>query len=228
MDGDFIAYYRVSTERQGRSGLGLDAQREAVARYLNGGNWRLVGEFTETESGGNNGRPELARAMALAKRTKATIVVAKLDRLSRDTRFMLELADAKVRARFVDLPDLRLDGTAADRFVLTLMSAVAEFERRRISERTRAALAAKRARGEPLGHPSTLTPGNERTAAQARAIAERLRGTLTALHAQDMTQREIAAELNAMRVPAPQSGTWSQPKVQRVMARLGLGRKARS
>lgn len=223
MTDRFVAYYRVSTEKQSRSGLGLEAQKQAVANYLNCGSWALLGEFVEQESGGDRTRPELAKAIVAAKKAKATLVVAKLDRLARDTRFVLELADAKVKLRFVDLPELRIDGSAADRLMLTQFASFAEFERRIISERTRAALAAKRARGEPLGNPATLRPGNTHRAAQARADAERLRGVLAAFAAQRLSQRAQVVELNRLGVRAARGGTWGLSQLQRMLGRLLQG-----
>jgi DNA invertase Pin-like site-specific DNA recombinase len=221
VNGNFVSYLRVSTTAQGQSGLGLEAQRESVARYLNGGDWVLLGEYVEVESGGNRERPELAKAIALARKHKATLIVAKLDRLARDTTFVLGLADTGVKLRFVDMPGLRLDGTAADRFVVTLMASFAELEKNVISERTKAALAAKKARGEKLGNLATLRGLNTDRAAGARAQAATLKGTLGALQAQGYTQREMAAELQKLGVRTANGGTtWRLSQVQRVLARL--------
>lgn len=142
-----IAYYRVSTARQGQSGLGLEAQRKAVVDFLAGA--ELMAEFTEVESGRKSDRVELGKALAACRKHKAALIVAKLDRLARDVRLILELVDSGVPVRFVDLPDIP-EG-AVGRLMLTLMASVAEFEAKRTSERTKAALAAAKARGRKLG-----------------------------------------------------------------------------
>lgn len=140
----FVAYYRVSTDRQGRSGLGLDAQRKAVADHLAVGAPKLLAEFTEVESGKRNDRPELARALELCRRQKATLIIAKLDRLARNVAFIANLMEAGVEFVAVDFPQ-------ANRLTLHIMAAVAEHEREMISARTKAALQAAKARGKRLG-----------------------------------------------------------------------------
>ena len=142
--GKFVAYYRVSTDRQGRSGLGLDAQREAFQERLNGGRWQLIGEFVEVESGKRAKRPKLDAALAAYKKHKAKLIVAKLDRLSRNVSFLMKLVDSGVDVLFADLPELN---GAMGRFMLTTMASVAELEAGLVSERTKAALKAARARG---------------------------------------------------------------------------------
>jgi DNA invertase Pin-like site-specific DNA recombinase len=144
MDGKFVAYYRVSTQKQGKSGLGLDGQRQAVESFLNGGNWKLVGEFTEVESGKRDDRPELTRAMHQARLTGATLLVAKLDRLSRDAAFLLNLSKSGIEVRACDMPD-------ANTMMFGVMALVAQHERELISKRTKDALAAAKVRGTPLG-----------------------------------------------------------------------------
>lgn len=140
----FVAYYRVSRESQRRSGLGLEAQRQAVQDAARMHHAKIVAEFTETESGKRNDRPELARAIARARSLKATLVVAKLDRLSRDAAFLLTLANSGLSIRCCDLPD-------ANTLTFGIMASVAQWERERISERTKAALAAAKRKGVKLG-----------------------------------------------------------------------------
>ena len=145
--GRFVSYYRVSTDKQGKSGLGLDAQRRAVQQYLNGGTWSLIGEFTEIESGKRNERPELAKALAACKRQKAKLVIAKLDRLSRNLAFFSTLMDSGVEFIAVDNPH-------ANKLTVHILAAVAQHEREVIAQRTKDALQAAKARGVVLGNPS--------------------------------------------------------------------------
>jgi DNA invertase Pin-like site-specific DNA recombinase len=142
--GRHVAYYRVSTAKQGRSGLGLDAQRKAVMDYLNGGSWDLAGEFLEIESGKLDRRPELEKALAMCELTGATLVVAKLDRLSRNVAFLATLQDSGARFVAADMPE-------ANELTIHIMAAVAQAERKAISRRTKEALAAAKARGVRLG-----------------------------------------------------------------------------
>src|SRR5258705_8901711 len=139
----FVAYFRVSTDKQGKSGLGLEAQREAVNSYLDGGRWSLVQEFVEVESGKRNDRPELTAALAACKRHKARLVIAKLDRLSRNLAFIATLMDSGVEFIAVDNPH-------ANKLTVHILAAVAQHEREMISERTTAALQAAKARGVRL------------------------------------------------------------------------------
>src|SRR6476660_4456978 len=145
--GKFVSYLRVSTKRQGESGLGLEAQRKAVSDFLNGGNWQLVEELVEVESGKHDhNRPALHRALEACKVYGATLVIAKLDRLSRDAHFLLGLQKAGVKFVAADMPE-------ANEMVVGIMALVAQAERRMISERTKAALKAAKARGKRLGKP---------------------------------------------------------------------------
>src|SRR3981081_3446161 len=146
--GGFIAYYRVSTGKQAKSGLGIEAQRQAVATYLNGGNWRIVAEFVEVESGKGRDSPALDKALAAARARQVPLVVAKVDRLTRSVAFVSRLLEAGVDVRFADLP--MIEG-ATGRFLLQQMAAVAELEAGMISARTKAALAAAKRRGVKLG-----------------------------------------------------------------------------
>jgi DNA invertase Pin-like site-specific DNA recombinase len=143
-EGKYIAYYRVSTARQGRSGLGLEAQRQAVDTFLNGGDWQVIKEFREVESGKNSDRPELAKAFQACRLYGAKLVIGKLDRLSRDAHFLLGLEKAGVEFVCADMP-------AANRLTVGIMAMVADEERRMISARTKAALAQAKKRGTKLG-----------------------------------------------------------------------------
>jgi DNA invertase Pin-like site-specific DNA recombinase len=217
METKYVAYYRVSTARQGASGLGLEAQREAVSRFLAGNGHKLVAEFTEVETGKGSDaldkRPQLREAIAVAKRQRASILIAKLDRLARNVHFISGLQETKVRFTAADMPE-------ANEMVIHLMAAMAQHEARMISARTKAALAAKRARGEKLGNPHLLEHGNKTKARKARAFAGSLKTTLGAFQAQGMTQRAIVEELNTLGVSAPQGGSWHLIQLQRVLARL--------
>ena len=146
MNGKFVAYYRVSTTKQGINGLGMDAQRQAVRAYLNGGNWELIGEFAEVETGKRSDRQELVKAIALCRKTGAKLLIAKLDRLARNAAFLLNLRDSGVDFIAVDTP-------SADRFTIGILALVAEKERDMISQRTKDGLAAAKRRGTRLGNP---------------------------------------------------------------------------
>jgi DNA invertase Pin-like site-specific DNA recombinase len=176
--GKHVAYYRVSTARQGKSGLGIEAQRQAVATYLNGGDWRIVGEFTEVESGKRADRPELDKALAAARLHRCPLIVSKVDRLTRSVAFLSRLLEAGVDVRFADLP--QIEGETG-RFLLQQMVAVAELEAGMISKRTKDALAAAKRRGVKLGgdrgtKPSAKVRAKAIAAAEARA-AERAAAT---------------------------------------------------
>jgi DNA invertase Pin-like site-specific DNA recombinase len=206
MRGKFISYLRVSTDKQGRDGNGVAAQRKSVEDYLNGGNWQLLGEFVEVESGKRNDRPELTKAVAACKKHRARLVIAKLDRLSRDVAF---IADLMKRVDFVccDRPN-------AKPFELHIYAALAQEERRMISERTRAGLAAAKERGVVLGNPK-LGESN-RIAAAARA--ESLKPVLTELN--QLSARQVAEELNRRGVETLAGGKWHAQTVIRVRERL--------
>ncbi len=144
----YVAYYRVSTQKQGQSGLGLEAQRRTVEQFCREG--EILGEFTDVESGKNNSRPELMKAITYAKQQQALLVIAKLDRLSRNVFFISSLLESRVHFKACDLPE-------ADHFTVHLFAALAEKERKMISERTRSALESKKAQGFILGNPKNLT-----------------------------------------------------------------------
>jgi DNA invertase Pin-like site-specific DNA recombinase len=225
--GEFVAYYRVSMRKQGRSGLGLDAQREAVARYLNGGDWRIIAEFTEVESGRRSDRPELEAALAAARLHRVPLVVAKVDRLTRSVGFLSRLLEAGVDVRFADLP--AIEGPAG-RFMLQQMAAVAELEAGFISDRTKRALAAAKARGQRLGgnRGVTLTKaarkaGRDAQAARATARAADVRPTIGELRQAGVTSfAAMARALNERCIPTARgSGRWTATQVARIVARLG-------
>ncbi len=220
---NFIAYIRVSTQRQGASGLGLDAQRIAVTNYLRE-RGEQVGEIVEIESGrkGGKARPELIRALAQCKAQRASLVIGKLDRLARDVRFFLEVIDdSGVDIRFADLPDV-CPGTDEGRMILVSMANFAEFEGRRIGTRTKAALAAAKARGIKLGvaGPVNLKSNVEARKAAADAFAAKLAGLMGGLLARSLSQRAIVEELNAVGVPTPRGGQWGLAQVQRLLSRV--------
>jgi DNA invertase Pin-like site-specific DNA recombinase len=213
----FVAYYRVSTDRQGRSGLGLDAQREAVQRYLAAIGGQLIGEHTEIETGKRNDRPELGKALAACRRRRgARLVIAKLDRLSRNVAFIATMMDSNVEFVACDNPH-------ATRLTLHILAAVAEHEREMISIRTKAALAAAKARGKALGRygAETLAPAHK-AAAQARA--EGLRSILAELAGQ--STRAIAAELTARGIPTHRGGRWQAQSVANMLRHLGMATAA--
>jgi DNA invertase Pin-like site-specific DNA recombinase len=218
MNGKFIAYYRVSTSRQGESGLGIEAQRAAVVSYLNGGKWQLLEEFTEVESGKKPKRPQLAAAMAAAKKAKATLIVAKWDRVSRDLHHISGLMNGNVDFLAVDNPH-------ANRLTIHILAAVAEDEGRRISERTKAALAAAKARGTKLGitgveHGKKLAAANK---AAADEFATNLKPKLFRAIAAGKTAAEIAEEFNAAGIATPRGGRWHVTSIRRMASRLSMG-----
>src|SRR3954462_11123693 len=208
-EGAFVAYYRVSTERQGRSGLGLDAQRKAVEDFLNGGNWRLMAEFTEIESGKQADRPALAKAFRACRLHGAKLVIAKLDRLSRDAHFLLGLEKAGVEFVAADMP-------TANRLTVGIMAMVAVEERRLIPAPTKAALAAAKARGVRLGNPANLknravgsARGNAAKAAGADARAADILPVIAGIRAAGVTSANgIARALNGRGIPAARGGGW--------------------
>ena len=214
MDRSFISYCRVSTGRQGKSGLGLDAQRAAIARFAAAEGYAVAAEFIEVESGKGHDaldrRPQLAAALARARKRHCPVVVAKLDRLSRDVAFISGLMAERVSFVVAEL------GSDVDPFMLHIYAALAEKERALISRRTKDALAAAKARGVVLGNAKQSAAN--RAAALERA--EELRPVLQQLHGRSL--REIAAELNARNISTPNNLAWSMVTVRRVQHRLGL------
>lgn len=219
-NGKFIAYYRVSTKAQGTSGLGLDAQREAVARYLNGGTWTLLAEYQDIESGTRKGnaRPELAKAVAHAKRERATLIIAKLDRLARNVHFITGLMESGVDFVAADMPQ-------ADNFMFHVMAAVAEREAVAISTRTKEALAAAKARGTKLGTPKNLTTGAKvrGTSATESKFDEyylRLAERILAARANNVSFAAIAAQLNSEGEVTREGSAFKPMTVKRIFDRF--------
>ncbi|MGU3358885.1 recombinase family protein [Methylobacterium sp. M6A4_1b] len=221
-DGKFISYLRVSTKRQGTSGLGLDAQRKAVTDFLNGGNWTLLTEVVEVESGKRNDRPKLDQALRLCRLRNATLLIARLDRLSRDAAFLLNLQSAGVRFVAADMPE-------ANEMVVGIMAVVAQAERKRISTNTKLALAAAKARGQALGGARGYTGTAENTAkaraVRAEKIGVKVQDLAVALAEIDPnntgTLRSVATALQAEGIPTPSGrGAWTATAVARLRARL--------
>ena len=219
-NGKFVAYYRVSTAKQGHSGLGLDAQRDRVTGYLNGGKWSLIGEYTEIESGRMNERPSLASAIKLCKKEKATLVVATLDRLTRDLAFGAQLLnDTKVKFVCADFPE-------ASRELLQMRMVFAEWEARKIGERTKAALGELKKKGVQLGSPSPeigSKAGTKVIVRKADAFAERVRPmVLEAIKKSGATTlREIGAALASREIETRRGNTeWSPTQVKNLLARF--------
>lgn len=213
--GKAIAYLRVSTEKQGRSGLGLEAQREAVARYAKDQGLEVAAEFVEVETGKGSKalskRPQLLAALTEAKRTKAKLVLAKLDRLARNVHFVSGLMESGVDFAVADMPH-------ADRFRLHLEAVIAEDEARRISQRTKAALAAAKERGQVLGRNGKVLA--EQNKAQALDRLSPIKGLLTGLQAEGLNLRAMVIALNERGVPSPAGGKWHLANLHRAMKRL--------
>lgn len=222
----FVAYYRVSTTKQGIGGLGVDAQKAAVANYLNGGSWKIVGEFVEVESGRRSDRPALDEALAAARLHQAPLVVAKVDRLTRSVAFLSRLLEAGVDVRFADLP--ALEGPTG-RFMLQQMAAVAELEAGLISSRTKAALVAAKARGTKLGgnrgaplSPSARAAGRAVQSKRADRRASDLAPLVKQLQTEGLrTAAGLALALTERGIPSARGGSrWTATQVIRVLQRL--------
>lgn len=214
-----VSYLRVSTASQGRSGLGIDAQREAVNRFAEAEGFEIIAEFEEHESGKGadalDRRPELKAALARAKKGKCPVLVAKLDRLSRDVAFISGLMANRVPFIVAEL------GADVDPFLLHLYAALGQKERALISERTKAALARAKANGRVLGNPKNLANAGKIGAAanveRARATAANVLPTIAPLSASGMTLRAIAAKLNERRIPSPRGGEWHASSVRNAL-----------
>lgn len=222
-----IAYYRVSTDRQGRSGLGLDAQRQIVEEYASQRGAVVLEDYTDIQSGRSQDRPELANALAAARRHGAAIVVAKLDRLARNARFLSELVDGGVDVVFCNLPDL--PPGSIGRFMVQVMASIAELESGMISDRTSAALQQAKARGVKLGgyrggtfKPEVIERGWKTRVAQADVFAQEALQQLQRYMAEGVSSRaEMARRLNQEGYRTPSGrGNWSTTSVTRILERL--------
>jgi DNA invertase Pin-like site-specific DNA recombinase len=214
--GRWVAYYRVSTDRQGDSGLGLDAQRKLVSDYLNGGNWVLSAEFTEVESGKRSDRPQLAAALAMCRKLKAKLIVANLSRLSRNVSFISALMDSGVEFVAADMPH-------ANKMALQVLAVSAEYERDQISERTRRALAQAKQRGVQLGRPKRLEASALGVAAN-KANADRFSANIIPIIREIQasgvtTLRGVARALNARGVESARGAPWSPEAVSNILKR---------
>jgi DNA invertase Pin-like site-specific DNA recombinase len=218
----FVAYVRVSTAKQGRSGLGLEAQRETVRQFVATRGGRIIApEFVEVETGKRNDRPELQSALKRCRLTGATLVVAKLDRLSRNAAFLMTLRDSGVDFVAADLPE-------ANTMTVGVMAVVAQHEREAISQRTKAALAAARVRGKRLGGFRALAPniavyqrrGVEAVRERAAQSAEERREVIEVLHREGLSLNAIAARLNGDSVRSSRGGAWTATAVKRTLKRL--------
>lgn len=220
--GRFISYHRVSTEKQGRSGLGLEAQKKAVADYLNGGEWELLHEFIEIESGRRKDRPQLKAALDMCKREKATLVIAKLDRLARNVAFVATLLEGRIKFVCCDMPE-------ADSTMLHIYSAMAEREAIKTSERTKSALAAAKARGKQLGWSMPFRIAEQRDASKRGAASNRRQAQQFASNVVPVVESiraagvnslaSIATALNARGIATARGGKWHAATVQRLLRR---------
>lgn len=216
----FVTYLRVSTDRQGKSGLGLDAQRKAVSDYVTG-KGRIAAEYVEVESGKRNDRPELARALADAKKRGAVLLIAKLDRLARNVAFIANLLESGAEVAAADMPE-------ANRFLLHVMAAVAEHEARAISDRTKAALDAAKARGVALGARNPIIRASlacaasksaQTRAAKADGHAANVLPLIQTIQARGASLRQIATELNERGIKTARGGQWHAMTVRNVIQR---------
>ena len=211
----FIAYYRVSTSRQGASGLGLEAQKSAVLSFLN--NRPLIAAYTDIETGKNDNRPQLLKAIAQAQQTNSTLLIAKLDRLSRNLTFVSTLMDTKVKFICCDMPD-------ANELTIHIFGALAQWERKRISDRTRSALQALKARGKRLGTPENFTaearqqgPAKLKQIAAGNANNQKAKKVINLLSRNGKSLREIAAELNEAGFKTARGNSFSAEQVRRLI-----------
>lgn len=216
----YVSYLRVSTDRQGRSGLGLEAQRAAVSEFVRSRGGDIVQEYIEIESGKRNDRPQLDLALKHAKKSGAILVIAKLDRLARNVAFIANLLESGAEVTAADMPE-------ANRFLLHVMAAVAEHEAQAISDRTKAALAAAKARGQKLGWSNPAREDLERATiasvearmAAADQHAETVRPIIEDLRGRGLTLIQVAETLNARGIPTARGGAWHTSTVRNALQR---------
>jgi DNA invertase Pin-like site-specific DNA recombinase len=228
VSGRFISYLRVSTDKQGKSKLGLEAQRREIEQYTNSNDWTVLHEFVEVESGKNDERTQLRLALEACKRTGSKLLVAKLDRLSRDVAFIANLMKSKAEFVACDFPE-------ANSFSIHILSAMAEYERELISKRTKDALAAARARGKKLGSPQNLTEeaankgrvvGLEVRQAKADEYAQRIYFIIRGYQDEGMSLNAIARKLMQDRELTPRGKeTWTPTTVKNVLNRVNRGER---
>ncbi len=214
MHGRFIAYYRADSADRSRAGL--ESGKTAVRRYLDGGKWKMLAEFHDgpaKRASTLERSPALRDAIAAAKKHDARLLIAKFDYLSGKAQLVSGLIDSQVRFVCADLPE-------ANERTVQLMAALARRARERISARTKKALAAKKARGEPVGNPALLRPYNKARQKKADAFAESLRRTLRGYRQAGLTQRAMVEALNSVAIKAPRGGRWSLVQLQRTLRRL--------
>ena len=221
----YIAYYRVSTTKQGQSGLGLEAQQAAVVDYLKSNTGDLITEYTEVQSGSKDDRPELQAALRQCRLTGATLLIAKLDRLSRNRSFLMSIQDSSIKFVAVDMPE-------ANHFTVGLMACLADYERQLISERTKAALKAAKARGVKLGNPrlEEFSPKNTTKARQAKIIKAKQRNAEMVEIINEMVEamrpdqrdcvslRTLASLLNDAGYKTARGKEWHPTSVSRLLA----------
>lgn len=220
----FVTYYRVSTQRQGRSGLGLEAQQTAVTAFLSGRDAQVIGEYQEIESGRKSDRQQLAAAMLMCRMTGSVLLIAKLDRLARDAHFLLGLEKSGIEFMAADMP-------FANRLTIGIMALVAEEEAKAISARTKAALAARKARGLPLGNVASLRPADHAGSDRARAAWSKKAAThatmvlpaVQEMRAAGMSLRATARELTQRGFTTVTGGTWTATQVSAVLRRATAG-----
>jgi DNA invertase Pin-like site-specific DNA recombinase len=210
----YVAYYRVSTQRQGQSGLGLEAQKHAVTVFTKG-KGIVIAEYTEVESGKNDSRVKLALALAEAKREKATLVIAKLDRLSRNASFIFSLRDSGVDFVCCDLPE-------ATTLTIGIFAVIAQHERETISRRIKEALAAKKARGEPVGNPKNFTNrtraiGRKAKNEKALAANDQALNIAKDAQAQGLSLQKVAERLNSYGIKTSRGNSFTKSSVQSLL-----------